>query len=68
MSAKDRQVNGDHYKNLAIQPGEYIYKNGLGWHEGNAIKYITRHKIKGGKIDIEKAIHYLQLLLEIEYE
>jgi hypothetical protein len=39
----------------------------LGWHEGNAIKYITRHNIKGGREDIEKAIHYLELLLEEEY-
>lgn len=68
MSAKDKQIGGDHYRLLKIQPSEYIYSNGLGWHEGNAIKYITRHRIKGGRADIEKAIHYLQLLLEIEYD
>lgn len=62
-----RQIGGDHYKNFAIQPGEFIYKNKLGWHEGNAVKYICRHKSKGGRVDIEKAIHYLELLLELEY-
>jgi hypothetical protein len=67
MSARDEQVGGDHYKTLEIQPGEYIHRNKLGWHEGNAVKYITRHRLKGGRVDIEKAIHYLQLLLELEY-
>ena len=67
MSARDKQINGDHYKTMAIQPSEYIHRNGLGWHEGNAVKYITRHRLKGGRIDIEKAIHYLELLLEAEY-
>lgn len=67
MSAREKQVGGDHYRTLEIQPSEYIYRNKLGWHEGNAVKYITRHRIKGGRQDIEKAIHYLQLLLEAEY-
>lgn len=62
-SPLEKQVGGDHYKGLAIQPSEYITKNGLGWYEGNAIKYITRHRMKGEKKDIEKAIHYLELLL-----
>jgi hypothetical protein len=65
--ASSKQVNGDHYKSMAIQPSEYIHRNGLNWCEGNAIKYITRHKLKGGRVDIEKAIHYLELLLELEY-
>jgi hypothetical protein len=65
--ATSEQIGGSHYKNLAIQPSEYIIRNQIGWFEGNAIKYITRHKSKGGKQDIEKAIHYLRLLLELEY-
>ena len=67
MTALEKQVNGDHYRSMAIQPSEYIHRNGLNWCEGNAIKYITRHKLKGGRVDIEKAIHYLELLLELEY-
>lgn len=59
-----KQVGGNHYKDMPIQPSEYITKNGLGWYEGNAIKYVSRYKQKGGKADIEKAIHYLELLLE----
>ena len=66
--ADDKQIGGDHYKSMAIQPTEFIYRNKLGWHEGNAIKYICRHKSKAGRADLEKAIHYLELLLEIEYE
>lgn len=59
-----KQVGGDHYKSMSIQPGKFIRANSLGWYEGNAIKYICRWKQKGGKQDIEKAIHYLELILE----
>lgn len=66
-TALERQVGGDHYKDFVIQPVEFIQKNGLGFCEGNSLKYICRHKKKGGKQDLEKAIHYLQLLLQMEY-
>lgn len=58
------QVGGDHYKDMLIQPSEFIYKNKLDWLQGNAIKYICRHNLKGGEEDIDKAIHYLNLLKE----
>lgn len=64
MKAHEKQVGGNHYKDMVIQPYEYIVKNKLGWHEGNAIKRISRWKTKGGKEDIKKAIHELELLLE----
>ena len=67
-TALDTQVAGDHYKNKAIQPIQYIHANNLGFCEGNVIKYVTRHKDKNGRADIEKAIHYLELLLELEYK
>jgi len=61
------QVGGSHYKDMIIQPIEYCQKNGLGYCESTAIKYISRHKKKNGKEDILKAIHVLNLLLELEY-
>ena len=67
MKAKDKQIGGDHYKKMAIQPSDYIVKNKLGWYEGNIIKYITRHSIKGKRQDIEKVIHYAELLLQLKY-
>lgn len=66
-SASEKQVGGSHYKDMAIQPNQFITANKLNWCEGNAIKYICRHHIKGGVVDIDKAIHYLELLKEIEY-
>ena len=64
----DQQVGGQHYKGCKIQPVEYIHANGLDYLEGNVIKYITRHRTKGeGRKDIEKAIHYAQLILEMDY-
>lgn len=65
--ASSTQVSGSHYKDFEIQPSEFIHRNKLGWCEGNVIKYVCRHKNKNGRVDIEKAIHYLQLLLEWEY-
>lgn len=67
MKASDVQVGGDHYRCMEIQPSEFIRVNKLGWHEGNAVKYICRHAIKNGAQDLDKAIHYLQLLKELEY-
>jgi exo-beta-1,3-glucanase (GH17 family) len=52
---------------MAIQPSDYIVKNKLGWYEGNIVKYITRHSVKGGRQDVEKVIHYAELLLENGY-
>jgi hypothetical protein len=67
MSASKSQVAGSHYKDFAIQPAEFIHRNRIGFLEGNVIKYVCRHGSKNGRQDIEKAIHYLQLLIEWEY-
>ena len=65
----DTQVGGSHYKDCGIQPVEYIHANKLDYFEGNVVKYITRHRTKGqGRKDIEKAIHYAQLILQLEYK
>jgi len=62
-----KQIGGDHYKNMTIQPSEFINKNNLPFAEGNAIKYLCRHKQKGQKKDLEKAIHYCQMAIERDY-
>lgn len=62
-----KQVGGDHYKNCGIQPVEFIAANDLDFFEGNVVKYITRHKKKGGASDVKKVIHYSELLLKLEY-
>jgi hypothetical protein len=67
VKASESQVAGTHYRDLSIQPSEFIQRNRLNWCEGNAVKYLCRHRNKNGRQDIEKAIHYLQLLLEWEY-
>jgi uncharacterized protein DUF3310 len=64
--ALGRQVGGEHYKDLAIQPVEYIHRNGLGFIEGSVIKYVTRWRSKGGAEDLRKARHFLDLLIEME--
>jgi hypothetical protein len=62
-----KQVGGTHYMYMPIQPAEFINKNKLLFAEGNAIKYICRHSQKGGIQDIDKAIHYLEMVKERDY-
>ena len=66
MSALQQQVGGDHYRAKGIQPIEYIHANNLGFCEGNVVKYVTRWREKGGEADLRKAIHYLELLIQLE--
>ena len=61
------QVGGKHYSSMKIQPAEFINENRLLFAEGNAIKYICRHQSKGKEQDIKKAIHYLEMILERDY-
>lgn len=61
------QVGGDHYRNMEIQPAEFITRNRLGFLEGSVIKRMCRHGAKDGAKDIRKAIHELQLILKLQY-
>ena len=67
MSAYKKQIGGSHYRNMVVQPSEFINKNKLPFAEGSAIKYICRHAAKGKEEDIQKAIHYLEMILERDY-
>lgn len=60
------QVDGDHYKKMKIQPAEYNYANNIPFLEGNIIKYISRWRNKNGVADLKKAIHCIELLIELE--
>lgn len=66
-SPLDTQVGGSHYKDFAIQPVDFITQNNLGFCEGNAIKYLCRHGSKNGAEDLDKAIHYIQILKSLRY-
>ena len=66
FNALEKQVAGNHYKDLPIQPVEYIYANALGYFEGNVVKYVSRWRKKNGLADLEKAKHYIELLIELE--
>lgn len=66
-SPLERQVGGDHYKDLKIQPAEFLRQLNVPHLEGEAIYRILRHKQKGGKEDIDKAIHTLQIIRELDY-
>ena len=63
----DKQHWGSHYQNFKIQPSKFVVENELLFPEGCAIKYICRHRLKGKKEDILKAIHFLEMILERDY-
>ena len=63
----DTQVGGRHYKELPIQPVEFCQRNRLSYCESAAIKYLCRHRNKNGRQDLEKAKHYIDLLIQLEY-
>jgi hypothetical protein len=64
----DKQIGGDHYKNYKIQPSVFVNSNKMLFAEGNAIKYICRHSLKGGKEDLLKAKHYIDMIIERDYD
>ena len=68
MSAYKKQIAGSHYINFKIQPSKFVNDNKLLFAEGNAIKYICRHSYKGRVEDIDKAIHYLEMIKERDYK
>jgi hypothetical protein len=67
MKVYDKQIGGEYYLKMKIQPSEFANKNHLPFAEGNAIKYICRHKDKGGKEDLKKAKHYIDMIIERDY-
>ena len=67
MNVYKKQIGGSHYKDMPIQPAEFINKNNLPFAEGNAIKYICRHQHKGEVQDLEKAQHYIDMIIERDY-
>ena len=67
MNPYKKQIGGAHYKNMKIQPAEFINQNNLQFAEGNAIKYICRHASKGEVKDLEKAKHYIDMIIDRDY-
>ena len=68
MSIYEKQIGGSHYKKMKIQPSTFVHENKMLFAEGNVIKYICRHPHKDGRQDIEKVIHYCEMILERDYK
>lgn len=64
--AADCQIGGSHYRDMAIQPFEYIHANGITFAEGCIIKYVSRWRDKNGVEDLRKARHFLDMLIDAE--
>lgn len=62
--ALDIQQGGNHYKDMKIQPVEFIMQNQIPYCEANAIKYLCRWRVKNGIEDLKKAKHYIEILID----
>jgi len=67
MSTYNKQIGGTHYRRMKIQPSKFVIENKLLFPEGNVIKYICRHQYKGGKEDLLKAKHFIDMIIERDY-
>jgi len=63
----DKQHGGSHYQKYKIQPSKFVVENELLYPEGCVIKYIIRHRDKGKKQDLLKAIHFIEMIIERDY-
>lgn len=62
-----KQEGGSHYKDFAIQPVEFCFRNNIPAIESSIIRYATRHRQKNKDLDVRKIIHYCKILLQLEY-
>ena len=67
MSVWKRQGGGNHYSKYKLQPSKFVTENKLLYPEGCVIKYVVRHQDKGGKQDLEKAKHMIDMIIERDY-
>lgn len=66
MSANDKQVAGDHYKQYGnLQPWDVIVAWDMSYLTGTALKYLARWRDKGGIDDLKKAIHFIEKQIEV---
>ncbi len=60
------QIGGTHYNQSEYQVWDFTEKHGLGGLEMCIIKYVCRWREKGnGVMDLEKAIHYVDKLIDL---
>ena len=67
MSVWKKQIGGNHYRKYKLQPSRFVTENKLLYPEGCVIKYVIRHQDKGGKQDLEKAKHMIDMIIERDY-
>ena len=64
MSANAKQVAGGHYKTDGIQHWDLVVDHDVFYLEGCATKYLTRFRRKNGLEDLQKALHYVEKMIE----
>lgn len=69
-NANKKQVGGNHYKQMGVEPWDVIdtwpFEQRVGAYRAGALKYIMRMGSKDQDVqEIGKGIHYLEKLLEV---
>jgi hypothetical protein len=65
VGANDRQVAGDHYNKRPIQHWDFAIGNDMSYLGGQASKYVSRWKDKNGVVDLQKAGHFIEKMIEV---
>jgi hypothetical protein len=73
MTARDRQIGGDHYKRMDIEPWDVVdtwpLEQRIGYYRGGALKYLMRMGSKDESAEeVAKGQHYMEKLLELLIE
>ncbi len=64
---ENKNISPSHYTDMKIAPNVYITENNLEWEVANVVKYVSRYRAKNGLEDLQKAIKYIELLIDREY-
>lgn len=70
LKANTRQIGGDHYKNMGVEPWDVVdtwpIEQQIGYHRGGVLKYTMRLGNKDERLqEAKKALHYAEKLVEI---
>lgn len=57
----DKQVGGTHYRDMPIEPAHFCMVNRWDCDASFALKHLSRFRTKGGMLDLQKALHYVEM-------
>ena len=65
MESKSVQIGGDHYKGFVYEPFEIAHANHYDGECLSILKYVMRHEMKAGAVDLRKAMHIVDIRADL---